>query len=141
MRNQGAGDGDTLLLSARQGGDALVFKPDEGDHTEHFFDPLLDFCLCRFFQPQRERDVFIHIQMRKKGIFLEHGVDVPLVCGHAADLRSLETKLTLVSRLESADDAERCRLSATGGTEKRDELSVSDVEIDSVQHFFAVKRL
>ena len=41
--------------------------------------------------------------MREQGIFLKNGIDMPLVCRDVADLDTVEIKLALIGRFESAD--------------------------------------
>ena len=110
--DQRTGNGDALLLTARQGGHAAMLKALEVDQREHFLHTPLDFRLGQLFQPQTEGDVLIHIEMGKQRIFLEHRVDQALVGGKIVDLLPVEIHRTGIRGFEPADNPERGCLAA-----------------------------
>ena len=76
---QRTGNGNSLLLSAGEQGDISFFETLQTYHFQHSGDFLGDHVLVHFFQIQTESNVLCHIQMGKKGIFLENGVYLSLI--------------------------------------------------------------
>ena len=137
--DQGACDRHALLLSAGEAGDAALFKALERHKRQHFVDALIDLRFRHLLLAQREGDVFKHVQVREERIALEDRVDVALVGRDGRDLLAHENDLALVGRFKAADDAQRRRFAAAGGTEKRQKFVVIDVQIDMVKHKLTVK--
>ena len=79
--------------------------------------------------------------MREKSVFLEDRVYVSLVGGNVVDPLAHEDYVALVGLFESADHAESRRLAAAGRSQQRDEFVVVDIQIDTVENLFTVKRL
>ena len=91
--DEGAGDGDALLLPAREGGDGALFKPFEVDERERLFHLLRDLLFGELFllripialvvfvsvhdllAAKPEGDVFEHVEVGEEGIALEHRID------------------------------------------------------------------
>ena len=96
--------------------------------------------LALFVHAHPERDVLVHVQMRKERVFLENGVDLPLVRRKAGDFFAVEKDVALVGADKAADDAQRRRLAAAGRAEQRHELAVPDIEIQVLQNRLPVKR-
>jgi hypothetical protein len=49
------------------------------DKLEHFGDALADHLIWHLLEAKTESDVFKYIQMRKQGVLLENGVNLPLI--------------------------------------------------------------
>ncbi len=139
--DEGAGDSHALLLAAGERGDAALFKTGERNEMQHLRDPLVDLGLGHLFLTQREGHVFKHVQVGEERVALEDGVDVALVRGHIVDTLAHEDHVALVRGLKAADDAQRRGLAAARGAEQGEKLIVIDIEIDMVEHYFAVKSL
>ena len=70
-------NGHPLLLTTGQSPDLALFKPLEIDQLDRLRHAAFDFLIRRFFDPQAKGDVFIHIQMRKEGVSLKNGANLP----------------------------------------------------------------
>ena len=134
-------DGDPLLLTARKRSHAAAFEAPQVDQLQHCLDFLPDFAVLGFPDPQTERDVIEHVQVRKQRVFLENRIDLPSVGGKVVDPFSVEIHISCVGRFESADDTQSGCFAATGGTQQGDEFLVMDLQMQVVQNGFSVKRL
>ena len=118
--DDGAGDGDPLLLAAGKGGNVAVFhfvKVDDLKGAGDLFVDLLgrdalllEFGLAVFVEsllpilPQHgdeaplhlepEGDVVVNVKMREKGIMLENRVDRPFISREGRDVHSVEQDLS-----------------------------------------------
>ena len=146
--DDGAGDGHALLLPARKGGNAALFKPFQVDHGEgvfHLFVYLaageLLHLRVRFafivhvgdghlFQLEPEGDVVVDVVVGEERVPLEHRVDRPLVGRKVGDVFPVEQNFAAGGDVEPRDHAQRRRLAAARGAEKGDELPFADVEAD-----------
>ena len=137
--DQGAGNGDALLLTAGEARDGALFKALEGNQRQHLGHGLLDLGLGDLLFPQGEGHVFKHVQMREQGVALEYGVDVALMGRQAVDVLPHKDNVAAVRGLKTADDAQQRRLAAARRAQQGDKLVVIDVEVDVVEHDLAVK--
>ena len=133
-----AGDGDALLLAARQSRDGAALEAFEVDESERVLHPLYDLFFLDLRDPQTERDVFKHVEMREKRVTLENCVDVALVRRHVVYTDAVEEHVAGVGALESADYTQSRRLAAARRAEQSDELLVTDIKVDVVEHRLAV---
>jgi hypothetical protein len=67
--------------------------------------------------------------MGEQGIGLEDGIDLPFVGRGLIDQLAADTDLTRGRFGESADEIQRCGLSAARGAEKAEELSLVDLKV------------
>ena len=148
--DDGAGDGDALLLPAREGGDGALFKAFQIDERERLFHLLRDLLFGELFllriplalvvfvsihdllAAQPEGDVFEHVEVGEEGIALEHRIDGALVGGEQGNILAVEQNLPARGEVEARDHAQRRRLSAARGAEEGDELTLVDVKADIV---------
>ena len=148
--DDGAGDGDALLLPAREGGDGALFKAFEIDERERLFHLLCDLLFGELFlfrvplalvvfvsvhdllAAQPEGDVFEHVEVGEERIALEHRIDGALVRGEQGNILAVEQDLPARGEVEARDHAQRRRLSAARGAEEGDELTLVDVKADVV---------
>ena len=137
--DQCPGDGNTLLLAAGQTVHAAVFVALQADDFQHFIDPAVNFVLGQLCYLQAESDVVVHIQMRKKGITLEHGVDLPLVGRNVVDDLPVKRHRAGSRRQKAADDPKRCGLAAAGGAEQCEEFVIVEIKIDAVENTLPVE--
>ena len=138
--HQRPGDGHPLLLSAGELVNAALFKALQADHLQHFRHPLLHLVLGHLGDAQAEGDVLKHVQMGKQGVFLEHGVDLPLMRRNVIDPHTVKGHITGCGRGKPTDDPQRGGLAAPAGPKQREEFGIVDVKIDVVENQLVVKR-
>ncbi len=128
-----------LLLTAGKGLRTPVLKALETDGLQHLHDPLLDLSLRQLLHPQTEGDVLIHIQVREQGVFLENGVDLPLIG---------RTSLILTPSNRTSPDVGVAKppmirsvvvFAAPAGSEKCEELFAVDIQIDVIENRLVVE--
>ena len=137
--DQRTGNCHTLLLSARKGRHRTLFKAFQIHHCEHRLHALDDLFFLDLLHPQTERHIFKNIQMRKKRVFLKHGIHRSLVRWNILDILSVKNHASLIRRQKSADDTQCGRFPAPGRTEEGHKLLVVNRKIDSLQHLLTVK--
>ena len=103
--DQGAGDGDTLLLAAGEACYLAVFKAFEADDLEHFGDAVVDFLFRQLRQAQAEGDVVVDIEVREEGVSLEHGVDLAFIRGQVVDALPVKKHITGRRRQKTTDNS------------------------------------
>ena len=64
-----------------------------------------------------------------------------LICRNIVDFLAFKTHLARIGLRKSADDAKRRRLSAAGRPQKRDKLTVINVQIQVVKHRLPIENL
>src|SRR5690606_13811815 len=134
LRHERTGEGDALLLAARE----LVrepigemIEPDEGERIDR---ALVRFSPAHSASTQTERRVLDDAEVREQRVRLEHHPDIALVRGDARDIPATEHHGAAVIRLEAREHAQRRRLAAARRAEEREELAGRDVEVDTVEH-------
>ena len=137
--HQGAGNGHPLLLSTGQGRHRALLKPLQVDDIQHLHDPLLDLSLRQLLHPQTEGDVLIHIQVREQGVFLENGVDLPLIGRDVINPHTVEQDISRRRRRETSDDTQRGGFAAPAGSEKCEELFVIDIKVNVIENRLVVE--
>ena len=86
--DDGAGDGNALLLAAGEGVYIAVFVIGHTYHLQGLFHLLLDNCGRQLFKLQAESDIVEYIQVREQRIFLKHGIDRAFMRRRLCDLFS-----------------------------------------------------
>jgi hypothetical protein len=76
LEDEGAGEGDPLLLSAGQLARPSPLEAREADETQGFLDPPPDLGLPEAPHRERKGDVVEHRHVREQGVALEHQADV-----------------------------------------------------------------
>ena len=131
-----------------------MLKALEADDLQHFHDPLVDLLLGNFYlplsggvigvrpplHPQAEGDVLVHVQVREQGVFLENGIDLPLIGRNVINPHTVEQDVSGRRSREAANDPQRGGLTAPAGSEQCEEFFVIDIKIDVIQYRFVVKR-
>jgi hypothetical protein len=115
--DEGAGEGDALLLAARELVDLAGAKPFQPHHGEGLFDTVLDLAFGNAALFETEGDVAEDVEVRPEGVALEHHPGLALVGWHAGDVVAVEEDAALVGEVKSGDGAEEGRLAAAGRTE------------------------
>ena len=77
--------------------------------------------------------------MREQGVFLENGVDLPLIGRNVIDPHTVEQDISRRRRRETSDDTQRGGFAAPAGSEKREELLIIDVQIDVIENQLVVE--
>jgi hypothetical protein len=83
--------------------------------------------------PQRHGDVLGHRQMRIERVGLEHHCDVARVRRQTFHRRAIDGDAARALDLEPGDDAQQGGLPTARGTQDGDELTRSDVEVDTIE--------
>ena len=136
---QRTGNGNSLLLSAGEQGDISFFETLQTYHFQHSGDFLGDHVLVHFFQIQTESNVLCHIQMGKKGIFLENGVYLSLIWRQLGNLNSVKQYFAAAWLLEACNNTKGCGLSTATWSQKGEKLVLIDVQIDSAENLLVIK--
>ena len=103
--DEGAGDGDTLLLAAGEARHLAVFKALEADDLKHLGDAVVDLGLRQLRQAQTEGDVVVDVEMREEGVSLEHGVDLAFIRGQVVDALPVKKHITGRRRQKTTDNS------------------------------------
>src|SRR5262249_16086372 len=82
--------------------------------------------------PQAVLDVLLDVHVREERVVLEDRVDVAVERGPGRDVLSRELDRPCVGPLEARDHAKGRRLAVTGRAEQREELALTDVQVDPV---------
>ena len=139
--HQGARDGHPLLLAAGQGVHVAVFVVRHSHHLEHLAHAAVDLVGGNLLQLEAEGDVVVHVQMGEEGVALEHGVQRPLVGGHARYVLAVQQDLAFVGLDEACYEAQRGGFAAARGAQQGDEFAFPYIKVDVVQYGFAVVTL
>ena len=110
LRHEGAGEGDALALTARDGGDGAALEPREAHEVDHGPHPVRDGArrgavVGPVLQP--EGDVLLHGQVREQREVLEHEADVAPVGGPTGQRLAAQRHGAGVERLEARDGAQQ----------------------------------
>ena len=132
--DHGAGDGHTLLLSARQLLREVLGPVGDGHPLHHRRDPLLALRRADVQVAQRQLDVLIDVQLVDEVEALEHEADVAfaelgaLLLLQAADLLAEQLVGALGGVVQEAEDVEQRGFAAARRPHDGDELAVVDGE-------------
>src|SRR5699024_8259509 len=126
---------------AGQKGGILVLKALQADELQHLHHLLVDDVLAHLLDLQPKGDIFIHTQMGEKGVFLEHGVQLPLVGRLFAYLLPVKDDRTLVRIQKSSQDAQQGSFSASAGPQQSDKFIFVYIKVDPLQNDLSVKIL
>ena len=131
--DEGAGEGDALLLAAGELVDSALGVLRHFDGFQRSCDAVLDLGLVDFSFFETEGDVFGDGHVWPEGVALEHHGGVPFVRGDVRHLLHVEEEMPGIGSVESCDVAEEGRLSAAGGTEEKEEFTGFDFERDIIE--------
>ncbi len=125
-RSESPGQGDALLLAARQ----LIGPPlghgVEPNEMQHRGDARRHLGAAPALALQPEGHVLLDRQMRKQGIGLEHGVDGPLVRRVVDDMLAVEQDGARIGVLETGQQSQQRGLTAARRAEQGEELVGQD---------------
>ena len=132
----GTGDGDTLFLTAGEGGGKAAFIAGHTDEAERIGDAAddLGFRYLCFRDTEGVGDIIEDVHMRKERVTLEDGIDLAEVWFGGSNVAAVEDDLPLIGFFESAEDTEECGFSAAGRTEDGEEFAASDLKGEITDH-------
>ena len=139
LQHKGARDGNTLLLTAGEARYVSLFKALQVYEPEHFRHLLADLLLRHLAHPETIRDVFVYVVVRKQGITLKNGVDLPFVRRHTIHAFAVKKHFAAVRFEKARDEAEGRRFAAARGAEQCDKFAVPDRQIQIVQNLLAIE--
>ena len=132
--DEGAGDGDALLLTAGQLADCLFeLLVGQIDLARNFPHLLVDFRLFQLFELQAERDVVVHRHRREQRVALEYDADVALLNRHMGNILLVHRHRAGDRLNKAGDGAQGGRFAAAGRAEEGKELPFLHVHVDIVQ--------
>src|SRR5690606_30699920 len=129
---QRAGDGDALLLAARELVDAPLAETGQGDQLQHLVDLALALGRAGAAYLQAEGDVLRHGHQREERQVLEDQRRRPLVRPGAGQVLAAQRDAALARLDEARDHAQDRRLAADGRPEEGEELALGDGQIEIV---------
>src|SRR5215212_2429797 len=137
--DDGAGDGDELLLAARHLVGEEVFLADDLELVEDVGDDGLRLRTLHVAVGERDFDVLLHGQAVDEVVALEDEADVALVqlgallVVHLVDGLTHEVVLAAPRAVEEAEDGEQRRLPRTRRPHDGDELALAHVQVYAPQ--------
>ena len=132
--DQRPGNGNSLLLSSGEQCNIFLFISFEADQLQHLHDFLLDHVLAHLFDLQAEGNIVINIHMREKGIFLEYGIQLPLIGRQLCNILTVKNDFSLGRFKETSQNSEQCCFAAPGGSEQGHKLILLNIKIDIFQN-------
>jgi hypothetical protein len=96
--------------------------------AQHVVDAVADLVLAQLFQPQSERDVVEHVEVREQGVALEHQIDWAALRRRQRDVLPVDQHAALAGQLEAGDQPHERRLAAAARPQQRQDLAVEHVE-------------
>jgi hypothetical protein len=118
VEDQGASEGDALLLASRELRGPPRAEAGERDQLERATDLIAHLLFGHVLVLEAERNVLLDREVREQRVVLEDGVHVSLVRWRLCHIDAIEQDLTLRWSLEPGDHAQRRRLSAPRGSEQ-----------------------
>ncbi len=132
--DDGAGYGDTLLLSAGERVHVAVFIVGHAHHAECLLHLLLDSGGGHLLQLKPESDVVEYVEVGEQGVFLEYGVHRTAMRRCLCDVLPGNGYHSFRGGLETRNQTQQCRLSATGRSQYRYKLALTDRQIHIIQY-------
>ena len=130
LAHHGASHRDPLPLAA---GQLLRLAIEQGLEAEHAGcprDAARDLRLRDFPQPEAEREVLAHGEMRIERVVLKHHRDVALARREVRDVAVVDADGARGHRLEARDHAQDRRLAGARSADEHEQLAVGDVEVE-----------
>ena len=130
--HDGAAHRHPLTLPARQRLGEPVEVLGEPEHLGGVLDATLRLGLVHLGDLEGEPDVLAHGHVRVERVVLEDHGDVAVAGRQVVDDLVVDAQLTVGDLLEPGEHPQRGRLAAPGGPDEHHELTVRDVEVESV---------
>ena len=137
--HQGAGNGDTLHLSAGHLVRFLLKLIPETDPAQSLLGTATAFGVRHTRNRQRQLHICQYRLVRDQVIGLEDKTDgmisvcVPVRISELSCRSSVDDQVSGAEAVQSADDIQKCGLAAAGMTQDRNELALTEFEIDSLE--------
>src|SRR4030095_13529198 len=132
VEDEGAREGDALLLAAGHLSRMLVGEPAQPDKIEDLANALSLLRARKRAHAKRKGDVALHRHVGEQGIVLEDDADVALVRLAARQILAAELHGAAGRGFEARDQHQRRCLARAARAEQREELALRDVEADPV---------
>ncbi len=123
-------DGDTLALTTRQFGWPFLELLLQMQDARRFLHHVVDLCLRRLFQAQREGHVFEHGEMRIKRVGLEHHRHLALGRLDLGDITAFDRNRACRRFLQPCDHAQERRLSAARRPDEDGKIPCRNIQTD-----------
>ena len=130
IENQGARQGHTLLLTARELTGIPFFEARQIDQRQRVVHLLGNFPMGCFLDLEAVGHIVEDGHVRPEGIVLKDHADVPFIGGHRRYFPVSEVDLPVIGFVKAADETEDRRLAATRRPQQRKEFAVLDIEGD-----------
>jgi hypothetical protein len=134
LLHDGAGDGHTLALPARQLPRPAFQQRLDLQALHSLADALLDFLGRHACIAQAEREILAHGHVWVEGVLLENHGHVARPGRQRVDAPAFQVDLAGVNRLEAGNHAQQRRFAAAGGTQEYNELAGMDFERQVVDY-------
>jgi len=131
--DEGAGEGDALLLAAGHLVDGSAAEAGELDHFEGFLDAFFDFGFGDFSFFEAEGDVLADGEVWPEGVALEDHGCLAFVGRHGGDVFLAEEDAAAGGGFEAGDAAEECGFSTAGRAEEEEQLAGGDFQRNAVE--------
>ena len=105
-------DSHPLLLTSGKGIHIPLLIVGHSHHFQGLAHTAVDFVRRHFLQLEAEGYVVVHIQVRKEGVFLEHGVQRTAVRRYVGNILAFHKYLSLIRFGEACKHSQHCRLAA-----------------------------
>ncbi|MND86109.1 hypothetical protein D3C80_780610 [compost metagenome] len=130
-----------MALTATEFIDPAVGEAVQLHQVQHGVHLLFDLCFRHALQAQAKGNVVEYVQVREQRITLEHHVHAALLRWQGHRIVSGDQQVAAGRRLETGDDPHQCCLAAAAGAEQREDLALTDIEIDVIQGLEGAERL
>jgi hypothetical protein len=100
------------------------------EHHRRVLDPLAHLLVARLLQPEGERDVLVHAEVRVERVVLEHHRQVAVAGREVVDDLVADLDLALGDVLQPHDHPQDRRLPAARRADEDHELAVVDLQVD-----------
>ena len=139
LHHHGPGQGDPLLLAAGELVDALAQMLPQAQQV----DELLHLRFRGDIRPvpQAVGDVLADVQVGEQGVVLKDDVEAPLLHGRAGQILPVVKDTAAVCVHDAQDQVQQRGLSAAGGPQNGDDLSISHLKRNILQDRHTVKGL
>ena len=132
LQDERAGEGDPLLLAARQLVGPALRQGGELHELERRPDAGPTGGLVPVAEAEPERHVVPHRHVGEQRVALEDGVDRALLGRHVGDVATVDPDLARRRALEPTDHPQGGRLAAARRTQQRVELARGDLDVDAI---------
>ncbi len=132
VAHDGPADGHALALAAGEGFGLAIEQVVNIEDAGGIADAAFDFGLGKLAQFQAERHVFVDRHVRVQGVVLKDHRYVAVLGGDMVDDALADGDGAAADLLETRNHAQGGALSAAGGTDEDNELSITDVEADAI---------